>query len=591
MTKSQLLGALLLLVSILSSSCDSKPKPAPTEPAEQTPAEQAPAEQAPAEQTPAEPAPAEQASTGQEQTEEAPAEPAPADQASSEVAPSEQAPIEQTPTEVEPAEEAPTEPQPAEPAPTEESPAAQAPRDDSVKDAKLQYLKVLQASMNAAMEQKDMDKASQLAQEIQKLASEINAQNTSSKINEESPEPAESADQNTVVAQSNEEETPSPAETPEPVATPEPDKTSDSISIYEAEIARLAERFSKEKAQVVAPIQRRFDMAAQLLLRKVTQSGNLESAMKLKEAIEDPEELADFKGEAKTPQDKELVRLVDQRDKAAAIATGPAEKRFDLAAQQLIRKATQTGNLDAATKLKDMIAEAKTSAASAPVEVAKTGFNSSRASSKGKECPEKDFEVSFHDESDGWCSIGKYIGNSKRVIVPASIQGKPVGGIGVRAFSGNHKIEEVVLPDTMLFVGDTAFLDCKNLSEIYIPQSLKRINQFVFGGTAIKGLNLPASLEFIGIIGRCTSMVKINVDPANPNYRSIDGVLYDKQITTLLNVPSQLKMQKLKVPESVRSIAVRSIMDSKLTSIQIPKDAQIPEGAFLRSENVRVILY
>jgi hypothetical protein len=443
MKKSNPLGALLLLVSILSSSCDSKPKPAPTEPAEQTPAE---------------PAPAEQASTGQEQTEEAPAEPAPADQASSEVAPSDQAPIEQTPTEVEPAEEAPTEQPPAEPAPTEELPAAQAPRDDSLKDAKLQYLKVLQASMNAAMEQKDLDKASQLAQEIQKLASEINAQNTSSKINEESPEPAESADQNTVVAQSNEEETPSPGEAPEPVATPEPDKTSDSISIYEAEIARLAERFSKEKAQAMAPIQKRFDMAAQLLLRKATQSGNLEAAMKLKEVIEDPEELADFKGEAKTPQDKELVRLVDQRDKAAAIATAPAEKRFDLAAQQLIRKATQTGNLDAATKLKDMIAEAKTSAASAPVEVAKIGSNSSSGSSKGKECPEKDFEVSLED---GWCSIGKYIGNSKRVQVPASIQGKPVTVIGYQAFKGNHKIEEVVLPDTILFIKMKAFFGCK----------------------------------------------------------------------------------------------------------------------------------
>jgi hypothetical protein len=576
MNKSNLLGALLLLVSILSSSCDSKPKPAPTEPAEQTPAE---------------PAPAEQASTGQEQTEEAPAEPAPADQASSEVAPSDQAPIEQTPTEVEPAEEAPTEQPPAEPAPTEESPAAQAPRDDSVKDAKLQYLKVLQASMNAAMEQKDMDKASQLAQEIQKLASEINAQNTSSKINEESPEPAESADQNTVVAQSNEEETPSPAETPEPAATPEPAKTSDSISIYEAEIARLVERFSKEKAQAMAPIQKRFDMAAQLLLRKVTQSGNLESAMKLKEAIEDPEELADFKGEAKTPQDKELVRLVDQRDKAAAIATGPAEKRFDLAAQQLIRKATQTGNLDAAIKLKDMIAEAKTSAASAPVEVAKTGFNSPRASSKGKECPEKDFEVSLHDEGGGWCSIGKYIGNSKRVIVPSRIQGKPVGYIGMRAFSGNLKIEEVVLPDTIGSLGAGAFQNCNNLSEIHLPQSLTNIAQFAFFWTAIKELNLPASLKFIGPIGRCSSMVKINVDPANPDYQSIDGVLYDKQVTTLLYVPSQLKMQKLKVPESVRTIAERSIWDSNLKSIQIPKDAQIAENAFPGSENVKVILY
>ena len=86
-------------------------------------------------------------------------------------------------------------------------------------------------------------------------------------------------------------------------------------------------------------------------------------------------------------------------------------------------------------------------------------------------------------------------------------------------------------------------------------------------------------------------MVKINVDPANPNYQSIDGVLYDKQVTTLLHVPSQLKMQKLKVPESVRTIAENSIWFSNLKSIQIPKDAQIAENAFPGSENVKVILY
>jgi hypothetical protein len=313
--------------------------------------------------------------------------------------------------------------------------------------------------------------------------------------------------------------------------------------------------------------------------------------MKLKEVIEDPEELADFKGEAKTPQDKELVRLVDQRDKAAAIAAGPAEKRFDLAAQQLIRKATQTGNLDAATKLKDRIAEAKTSAASAPVEVAKIGSKSPSGSSKGKECPEKDFEVSFHDEGDGWCSIGKYIGNSKRVIVPASIQGKPVAVIGYQAFKDNHKIEEVVLPDTMLFIKMRAFLGCKNLSEIHLPQSLKKIDNGAFGWSGIKELNLPASLEFIGPMVRCSSMVKINVDPANPNNQSIDGVLYDKQVTTLLYVPSQLKMQKLKVPESVRTIGKWAICDSNLKSIEIPKDAQIAENAFQGSENVKVIRY
>jgi len=552
MYKPKLVGALLLLVSILSSSCDSKPKPSPTEPAP---------------------------------TEQAPAEPA-----SSEVAPSEQAPIEQTPTEEAPAEpapaeEAPTEQQPAEPAPTEESSDAQAPLDDSLKDAKLEYLKELQASINAAVEQKDLDKARQLAQEIQKVASEINAPGDLSKTNEESTEPA---DENAVVAQSNEEETPAPAEAPEPAATPEPATTADSNSLYEADIARLVEQLNKEKAQAVAPIQKRFDMAAQLLLRKVTQSGNLEAAIKLKEVIEDPEELADFKNEAKTMQDKELVRLVDQRDKAAALAAGPAERRFDLATQQLIRKATQTGNLDAAIKLKDMIAEAKTSANSAPVEVAKVGSKSPSTSSKGKECPEKDFEVSI--SGDG-CAITKYVGNSKLVIVPASIEGKPVVGIEFRSFKDNSKIEEVILPDTIKFINNGAFQSCFKLSKINIPTSVSSINQNAFSSTALKELNIPASVTFFGYQSGCVSMVKINVDSANEHFTSVDGVLYDKQVTTLIQVPAGLKMKKLKVPNSVRSVAKRCMGGSQLKTIQIPKEAEIDQDAFVDAQNVEVIRY
>ena len=580
MNKSKLAGALLLLVSIISPSCDSKPKPAPTEPA-------------PAEQTPIEPAPAEPASTGQERTELAPAEPAPADQASSEVAPSEQSLGEQpqaaqAATEQVSAEEPQVEQQPAEPAPSEESPAAQAPLDESVKDAKLEYMKVLQASMDAAVEQKDMEKAKQFAREIQKVAAEINAPGNLSKANEESLEPAESADQNTVVAESNEEETPAPAETPEPAATPEAAKTSDSNSTYEAEIARLVEQWNKEKAQAVAPIQKRFDMAAQQLLRKVTQSGNLEAAMKLKEVIEDPEELADFKNEAKTMQDKELVRLVDQRDKAASVAAAPAERRFDLATQQLIRKATQTGNLDAAIKLKEMIAEAKNAADSAPVEVAKVGSKSPSGSSKGKECPEKDFEVSI--SGDG-CAITKYVGNSKLVIVPASIEGKPVVGIEFRAFRDNSKIEEVILPDTIQFINNGAFHNCFKLSRINIPTSVSSINQNAFSSTALKEFNIPASVTFFGYQSGCVSMVKINVDSANEHFTSVDGVLYDKQVTTLIQVPAGLKMKKLKVPNSVRSVAKRCMGGSQLKTIQIPKEAEIDQDAFVDAQNVEVIRY
>jgi hypothetical protein len=235
-----------------------------------------------------------------------------------------------------------------------------------------------------------------------------------------------------------------------------------------------------------------------------------------------------------------------------------------------------------------MIAEAKNAADSAPVEVAKTGSNSSSASSKGKECPEKDFEVSI--SGDG-CAIAKYVGNSKRVIVPASIDGKQVVAINNFAFMGNSKIEEVVLPDNLKFILGGAFMGCSKLSKINIPPFVQTIQACAFRHTSLKEINIPASVTSFEWQDYTPTMEKVNVDPANETYVSIDGVLYDKQVTKLIHVPAGLKMKKLKVPNSVRSVAYRCMGGSKLESIQIPKESELEEEAFKGAENVKVTLY
>ena len=204
MNKSKLAGALLLLVSLLSSSCDSKPKPAPTEPA---PTEQAPAESGPAEQTPA----------GQEQTELAPAEPSA----------SEEAPSDQPPTE-----EAPSEMGHTESTPTEEEPAEEESQDDILLKAKLDYLKLLLKSMGNAMEQAKLEKVSEVAKEIYRVASEA------------------SVDQETDVSQSSEmtpEET-----TPEPQTESDPAESSDATSSAETGESQ-DENKTEEQAPKVEP--------------------------------------------------------------------------------------------------------------------------------------------------------------------------------------------------------------------------------------------------------------------------------------------------------------------------------------------------
>ena len=81
---------------------------------------------------------------------------------------------------------------------------------------------------------------------------------------------------------------------------------------------------------------------------------------------------------------------------------------------------------------------------------------------------------------------------------------------------------------------------------------------------------------------------------------SIDGVVYDKNIKTLINVPGGFKNKSLKVPNSVEKVIAWSVAGinppwnmsaSKLKTIHIPKNAIIEEKALAGSENIEVVRY
>ena len=446
-------------------------------------------------------------------------------------------------------------------------------------DAKLEKMKALQAAMEQAQQDKNLHEAIRLAKEIKAIAAEMQPKRAErEKAEEAAPEPTP-------------EIKPVVAAQPTPVESAEPAEA-DQGSPYAKDVERLVKQRDSESAQAIAPIQKRFDLATQQLLRKATQAGNLDAANKIKAAIDNPPDLATLREESQTPMEKELLRLAEQREKDSATAVAPAQKRFDLAAQQLIRKATQAGNLEAANELKAMIDEVSGSAEDTKSASIKSTDPSSKSSFKIKESPEKDFEFRFDGES---VVITKYIGNSENVGVPEKIQGKQVVGIGNKAFSDNYNIKEIVLPGTLEFIGWVAFSGCKNLSKVNMPPSLKKIVSGAFIGTAIKKLSIPANVISFGPTGFNTNLESIEVDPENKSYVSIDGVVYDKNIKTLINVPCELKMKSLKLPDSVEKVIAFSVAGirsaSKLKEIHIPKNAIIEENAFAGSENIEVVRY
>jgi hypothetical protein len=122
------------------------------------------------------------------------------------------------------------------------------------------------------------------------------------------------------------------------------------------------------------------------------------------------------------------------------------------------------------------------------------------------------------------------------------------------------------IPDTtnglpVTSIGDGAFYECGGLTSVTIPNSVTSIGDFAF--------------EF------CTSLTAITVDGLNAFYSSVNGVLFNKSQTTLIQCPEG-KAGSYTIPNGVTSIGVYAFKSCiSLTSVTIPNSVtSIGDDAF-----------
>ncbi|OHT03351.1 hypothetical protein TRFO_29272 [Tritrichomonas foetus] len=93
----------------------------------------------------------------------------------------------------------------------------------------------------------------------------------------------------------------------------------------------------------------------------------------------------------------------------------------------------------------------------------------------------------------------------------------PITSIPKYCFCQLHKITEVTLPKYVSIIEQGAFYHCPELKSITISERVETIGESAFS--------------------YCMGMTEFIVHEANPNYKSIDGVLYNKEGTLLLQYP------------------------------------------------------
>lgn len=132
------------------------------------------------------------------------------------------------------------------------------------------------------------------------------------------------------------------------------------------------------------------------------------------------------------------------------------------------------------------------------------------------------------------------------------------------------KITEVIIDYGVTSIGKLAFNSCLDLTTISIPASVTSIGYYAFGLTKLSTINIPASVTSIegGAFWDCP-LTDIIVDPDNPSYKDVDGVLMSKDGTILIEYPLGKTATSYTIPASVTSIFEKAQIIGNLSSIYV----------------------
>jgi hypothetical protein len=190
--------------------------------------------------------------------------------------------------------------------------------------------------------------------------------------------------------------------------------------------------------------------------------------------------------------------------------------------------------------------------------------------------------------ADGVVSIGASAFSGCPVLANVTI---PSSAIEPYAFSSCRSLTNLTLASGLISIGDGAF-DTTGLTSIAVPGSVTVIGEGAFYEcSALTNASIPTSVTSIGINAfSFTGLKVIIVDVQNSNYSSVDGVLFDKNQTTLIQYPGGLA-GAYTIPSGVVSIGESAFAYCRgLTSVAIPDGvSDIATNAFQTCDSLTSI--
>ena len=141
------------------------------------------------------------------------------------------------------------------------------------------------------------------------------------------------------------------------------------------------------------------------------------------------------------------------------------------------------------------------------------------------------FEV--EEQSNGTVYVTAIKNPESVVTIPEEINGKVVSGIGADAFRANKTVTEVVLPNSVTYIGISAFREASNLTKINLGKvtniesnafrqtkllsadlsSLVKLKEYAFASTRLTSITIPSTITSIprSAFSSCTTLYSVSL--------------------------------------------------------------------------------
>jgi len=163
--------------------------------------------------------------------------------------------------------------------------------------------------------------------------------------------------------------------------------------------------------------------------------------------------------------------------------------------------------------------------------------------------------------------------NSHQSLINNVVIENGVTSIGIDAFVFCSDLSSVTISNSVITIGASAFGHCRSLTSVSLGNSITNIGIHAFTSCDLRSVTIPASVISIGhkAFTYNYNLPSIEVDEGNDLYTSVDGVLFSKDKSTLVQYPAGKQDAGYIIPESVTTLMEGSFEScNTLVSVTIP---------------------